>query len=401
MVLRWELTYRCNLRCKHCLVEGGTEYKYGTLSQEERRLVLDSLKDTPVRAVQFIGGEPLLCSDLSDLIIQVRNMGLRSSVVTNGTLINEDIAELLLCSSGLDAVSISLEGAEADKHDRIRGHGAFSAAIRGIKALVSVKKRRSVDISSRLRLFVDVTITPLNIDDLVSIVDLASSLCIDGVVFNRLDYLGRVLYALNLEPVSTSVIEESCRKAAEYAGFVGMPLSLPVPRPLRELWRMELQTPLMTGIGRCESIRYGSCLAASAISVLRPDGTLDPCYHVVGNTENAMINERSQRNVLRRGFREAYISPSMRSFFQRVHWRSELPCKGRCALCANHVAYGGVCSPICPIGLRPVEPDHPALCFDTSCGGFALIDNECCTRSSQFPDDELRKKSHDPFLGRN
>jgi MoaA/NifB/PqqE/SkfB family radical SAM enzyme len=357
------------------LIEGGSEYQYGTLSPGERLVVLDSLKDTPVRTVQFIGGEPLLCPDLPDLIIHAHNLGLESSLATNGTLINEAIAERLL-RSGLDAVSISIDGGQADTHDRIRGHGSFDAAIRGIRALISIKKRRPPGLSNRLRLFIDVTITSLNVDELVAIVDLANDLCLDGVVFNRIDYLGRALYNLNVETVSISAIEKSCRRAAEYASVVGMPLSLPIPRPLREQWHVELRVPLIIGIGRCESIRYEPCLAAGAMYVLRPDGTLEPCYHVLENTKFIRMFDRSSRNVLRKGFLRAYTAPSMKLFFQRVQWGTKLLPKGRCAHCANHVAYGGVCSPTCPAGFRIIERDHPAVCFDTPCGGFAPTENQ-------------------------
>ena len=61
--------------------------------------------------------------------------GLRVALATNGTLVTKDVAQKI-ANTGVKRVSISLDGADAQTHDRFRGiAGAFEAAVHGLRNL--------------------------------------------------------------------------------------------------------------------------------------------------------------------------------------------------------------------------------------------------------------------------
>lgn len=86
-------------------------------------------------ALTLSGGEPLLCPFLKELIIQIRNSGKKIDLylLTNGTLISEDIATIL--KTHHVTVQISLDGPTEEANDYFRGKGSFSRTLQGAKIL--------------------------------------------------------------------------------------------------------------------------------------------------------------------------------------------------------------------------------------------------------------------------
>ena len=175
----WNLTARCNLRCRHCYaaseVDGGEE-----LSTAEARSVIDDLAALEVPVVLFSGGEPLLRRDLFDLIGYAHERGLRPGLSTNGTLIDRATAGRL-AEVGTAYVGVSLDGL-AETHDRFRGEpGAFARAQTGL--------RRARD--AGLRTGIRFTVTRDNIDDLPGLLALTERERIPRFCLYHLVYAGR------------------------------------------------------------------------------------------------------------------------------------------------------------------------------------------------------------------
>jgi len=83
----------------------------------------------------FTGGEPLVRSDLFELLAYSKTLGFTNTMATNATLINDDVARRLRCH-GVAIAAVSLDGFDAETHDMVRGqHGSFEDAIRGMRAL--------------------------------------------------------------------------------------------------------------------------------------------------------------------------------------------------------------------------------------------------------------------------
>lgn len=130
-VVIWNVTQRCNLKCRHCYADATPKATTNELSYLEAKDMLEDLAQFGSPAILFSGGEPFLRSDLVDLVHFATRMGLRAVISSNGTLITKKRAEELK-EAGLSYIGISLDGL-GQTHDQFRGvEGAFQKALEGI-----------------------------------------------------------------------------------------------------------------------------------------------------------------------------------------------------------------------------------------------------------------------------
>jgi len=190
-MLFWETTVRCNLACAHCRRLESNEADVADLSTAQAESLIDQLAELgrrqsprgegvpplrvagilpalrgrdalatkehgqdahateehgpdalatktaqmPMPVLVFSGGEPLCRTDLFSLVERARRHGIVPALATNGTLIDNDKARQIR-AAGIGRVSVSLDGATADVHDRMRQiPGAFDQALKGIRCL--------------------------------------------------------------------------------------------------------------------------------------------------------------------------------------------------------------------------------------------------------------------------
>lgn len=113
----------------------------------------------------FTGGEPFLHPEIFKMINIAKEKGFFVLLVSNGTLLRDRAEEIV--HSGLDVLIISLDGT-GEVHDIIRGKvGLFETVIEGLKTLLSkrVKAKRSSWFFLRPALTLD------DFDDLISILE--------------------------------------------------------------------------------------------------------------------------------------------------------------------------------------------------------------------------------------
>jgi heme b synthase len=136
-VVFWETTAGCNLECIHCRrLDVAREMMKDDLTTDESFRLLDQIAETGKSIVILSGGEPLIRPDIFKIAAYGSNIGLTMAMGSNGTLINEDMAERIK-ASGIQRVSISIDGANAATHDSFRKHaGSFDATMGGLKNLV-------------------------------------------------------------------------------------------------------------------------------------------------------------------------------------------------------------------------------------------------------------------------
>ncbi len=102
----WDITYACNLRCKHCYATAGKPLK-DELTTEEALEVIDRLDRLGVTIIAFSGGEPLVRRDIFELTSHAAEKGIYVAIATNGTLITEEMARKMV-DNGVKYVQISL-----------------------------------------------------------------------------------------------------------------------------------------------------------------------------------------------------------------------------------------------------------------------------------------------------
>jgi len=131
------LSERCNLRCRHCWVApappgAGTEklVDFAVLTEAVIRA-----KELGLGTVKLTGGEPFLRGDIVALLRFLQREDLIVYIESNGTMIDADMARVI-GECGVRQVSISLDAARADQHDRLRGSpGAHALAVEALRLL--------------------------------------------------------------------------------------------------------------------------------------------------------------------------------------------------------------------------------------------------------------------------
>jgi MoaA/NifB/PqqE/SkfB family radical SAM enzyme len=93
----------------------------------------DDMQMSP--SFHFTSGEPFLRKNLFEILAYVRDCGFSVSLMSNGTLIDSDMARRIK-EAGISDVQISLDGLKAT-HEGLRGKGSFSRTLRGIGNLVA------------------------------------------------------------------------------------------------------------------------------------------------------------------------------------------------------------------------------------------------------------------------
>lgn len=131
------VTNACNLRCPHCLVGAGVRSK-NELSSEKICQIIKEASRLGVKRIAFTGGEPLLRSDIMDLIKYASSFGIRTYLETNGALLTNNLINKLK-NSGLGVLNLSLDGPTTEIHDKIRSKkGLFKKLIRSIYDAVKI-----------------------------------------------------------------------------------------------------------------------------------------------------------------------------------------------------------------------------------------------------------------------
>ena len=162
-MIAWEVTRSCNLSCAHCRAASHLGPYPGELSAAECLGLIDDITLVSKPVIILTGGEPLLRPDIFDLAAYGTQKGLRMVMATNGTLVEEATARKMI-DSGIQRVSISIDGPDAPSHDAFRREpGAFSGALAGIAAMKA----------AGMEFQINTTITAANLHQIKAIHDLA------------------------------------------------------------------------------------------------------------------------------------------------------------------------------------------------------------------------------------
>ena len=176
--LYFYLTEGCNLKCRHCWIAPkyqAPDKPVPALDPDLFKTIIDQAKPLGLSTVKLTGGEPLLHPHIQEILEIIHDRELRLTVETNGVLCSPELAAKLKAASKNTFVSVSLDGADAQTHEWVRGvAGSFEGALEGIRNLVKAGFRPQVIMSVMRR----------NQDQLESLVRLAERLGAGAVKFN-------------------------------------------------------------------------------------------------------------------------------------------------------------------------------------------------------------------------
>ncbi|HCE45279.1 MAG TPA: hypothetical protein DET40_17200 [Lentisphaeria bacterium] len=255
-VVAWETTRKCTLNCIHCRASAGGSRPGGELSTEEGFRLIDGIAKFAKPMIILTGGEPMTRPDIYELASYATSKGLRVVMAPCGHLLNAESMEKIK-SSGIKALSISLDGADASTHDAFRGSpGAFEKSLAGIRCARE----------SGMHFQINTTVSRLNVDQLPQILDLAEKIGAAAVDFFFLVPTGRGK-ELDAELLPTSEYEKALLWIAEE----------------RSRRRIRVKTTcaphfarISHGIGGT-SAPEGGCLAGGGFVFVSHRGILQPC----------------------------------------------------------------------------------------------------------------------------
>ncbi|MHB9106076.1 MAG: radical SAM protein [Armatimonadota bacterium] len=120
---------RCNARCRFCRIWKDHSPPSSDLPLELGYRLIDDLTRLGARHIDFTGGEPTLYADLPQLLAHARQKGIVTSVTSNGILFHRRAAEF---HGQLDSLGFSLNGPNAEIHDRMQGVASFHHVVNSI-----------------------------------------------------------------------------------------------------------------------------------------------------------------------------------------------------------------------------------------------------------------------------
>lgn len=301
------VTYRCNLQCRFCYAACGCSKKPSSreLSTREIIRVLGIIRDeAKVPSVSFTGGEPLVRPDIVKLVAAAANKGLRTNLITNGTLAAGNAMAARLKEAGLNSAQVSLEGPDARTHDALTGvPGSFDRTVAGIAAL------RAAGIHTHT----NTTVNAANAERLVDLVGLVSGLGLKRMSMNMIIPAGSALEADLRIPYSRiwAVIEparaEARRRDVDFMWYSPTPMCI--------------LNPLAEGLGN------KSCAACDGLLSIAPNGDVLPCSSYPSPVGNLMDKP----------FAEVWGSAAA-LFFRRKQFAP-----AECSGCGEFAACAGAC----------------------------------------------------------
>lgn len=178
---QWHFIESCNLRCKHCYQNN---YKSEHLPPSKLLKIAQSLNGAMAKwkkngRVSLTGGEPFLKPELLFMLLDYFEKAKNFywvGLLSNGTLIDDEIALKLKTYKKISEIQISLDGSSEEVHDEIRGKNSF---IKAVKALETLKK---YGFSTSIMF----TLHKKNKNDVIPILDLANNIGADAITIERI-----------------------------------------------------------------------------------------------------------------------------------------------------------------------------------------------------------------------
>jgi SynChlorMet cassette radical SAM/SPASM protein ScmE len=279
-----DITGRCNLRCAYCSHFSSAGDVDVDLPTGEWLTFFEELGRAAVMQVTLGGGEPFIRQDLKELLEGIVRNRMRFNILTNGTLITDEIAAYMASTRRCGRVQVSIDGSRPSTHDACRGDGNFLRAITGLKIL----QKHGIPATVR------VTINKNNVHDLEGIARfLLEDLGLPSFSTNAASFFGQCRE--NNDQLRLTTAERSyaidimvrlCRKYKDCIGASAGPLADGLTWEYMEKARKD---------GR-ESLPGGgylrSCGGVFRKLAVRSDGVMTPCVQM-GHIELGRVNKVS------------------------------------------------------------------------------------------------------------
>ncbi len=141
----FEVTYKCNLRCRHCYNRKNLSNKEEMETREVFK-ALEIIRRFGAEKVKFGGGEPLTRRDFFEILNHANGLGFETNFSSNGLLIQKNLQEIV--AAGMKRVQISLDSV-GEKHDTARNYKGLFKIVEN-SARILKEKGIKVDFATTL-----------------------------------------------------------------------------------------------------------------------------------------------------------------------------------------------------------------------------------------------------------
>lgn len=308
----WEITRACSLACRHCRAEAMSAPDPAQLTTAEGMALLERFAafGPPTPHVILTGGDPLERADLFDLIAHARALGLGVSVSPSATpRLTTDVI-VRLKAAGVEAISLSIDAATAERHDAVRG-------VAGCWGRTLLAGKVAADIG--LMVQVNTLVAAETVDDLPDLYDVVSDL---RAARWSLFFLVAVGRGSVLQPIDAARAEEVLAWLADRPGGSGRPIVTTTEAPhFRRVLLQRRRLPMVAATRAGFGVRDGNgVLFVSSTGDVSPSGFLPLA---AGNA------------------RAADVVDIYRSSPMFVDLRDPAAFHGRCGECGYHAICGG------------------------------------------------------------
>ncbi len=316
-LVAWETTRNCNLSCVHCRAAATCGPYEGELDTAAAFQLLEQIAEVAKPIVILTGGEPLMRADIFDIAKYGTGLGLRMVMAPNGTMVTADAAKRM-AEVGIQRISVSIDGANEESHDRFRGvQGAYRGALQGIE------NAKSAGIAFQI----NTTVTKTNLDQIPKILTLAEEL---GAVAHHIFLLvptGRGKYIVDQE-IDAREYEETLNWFYDQRNKTQLQLKATCAphyhRILRQRAKADGEAVTFESHG-LDAVTRG-CLAGSGFCFVSHRGIVQPCGFLDLNCGD----------VTKEPFNDIWVN-SMQ--FKKLRDTSRL--KGKCGICEYRKVCGG------------------------------------------------------------
>jgi MoaA/NifB/PqqE/SkfB family radical SAM enzyme len=180
-----QLTTECNYRCRYCHMWTLKDDPSALTTAEKTRLISDFHELNPAGQVVFTGGETMMKkAEFFSLTRHCRTLGLRSAANTNGSFIQPEDHDILMCD-GPNYLVLSLDSNLSSLHDYSRGvPGSFVATVATIAALLRARGYQSG--RSMVEIITNSVVSADNIEGLFDFLAFVTELGVDGATLQIL-----------------------------------------------------------------------------------------------------------------------------------------------------------------------------------------------------------------------
>ena len=318
-ILPWRCTFAFNYNCVHCTSAGKSTVK-NEVSTKDAKLIVDQAYEFGASFFGITGGEALLRKDLFEVISYARKIGMNSSIITDGRLLDDKNFKEIVKNEV--KVSVSIDGAE-ETNDLVRGKGAYVAAVKTIERL---SREKLLNCLVYTLANVNDEVTNVNEKDFVDVLNLAEKYGARWVIYHGMIPYGNDEANLKACP-SAQQYEWAWNKLYDLRGvFKGKP-EINVYYP--SFARVAKQRGIADWDNWFNHFFLGRCFFGKFMSIAE-NGDAIPCsyndaYHF-GNIKTQSLKsiwEDMQKN----------------EFFSKVRDKENL--KGKCGVCEYKEICGG------------------------------------------------------------